>query len=99
VGEVSGTISFKENNEVKGLGRIIVNIYNRESNLVAKVLTESDGFFSYVGLAPGEYTASVDAIQLTKLNMISSSVVSFRIVQSREGDMVNNLRFVLYQPK
>jgi hypothetical protein len=99
VGEVSGTVFFKENNELKGLSRVIVNIYNRESGLVAKVLTESDGFFSFVGLGPGEYTASVDAVQLAKLNMVSSPAVSFEIEQNREGDIVNNLRFVLHADK
>lgn len=95
VGEVAGTVSFKENNELKGLGRIIVNIYNGESHLVTKVLSESDGFFNFVGLAPGVYTAGVDANQLIKLNMVSSPALSFKILQNRDGDMVSGLRFVL----
>ncbi|MEJ7627138.1 MAG: carboxypeptidase-like regulatory domain-containing protein [Ferruginibacter sp.] len=95
VGEVSGTVSLKKNVEENGLGRIIVNIYNAESILVAKVLTEADGYFSFVGLAPGLYTASVDSFQLNKLNMFSSPLLPFKISAKRDGDIVENLRFIL----
>ena len=95
VGEVSGTVSFKENNELKVMARIIVNIYNSKSHFITKVLTESDGFFSYVGLPPGEYTASMDPAQLIKLNMVSSPAVPFKIRQNKDGDVVEGLRFVL----
>jgi hypothetical protein len=95
VAEVSGSVFFKEKDELKGLGRIIVNIYNSDSTLVAKVLTESDGFFSFVGLAPGRYTANIEAVQLTKLKMTSSSSLNFTIVQKVEGDVADGLQFIL----
>lgn len=95
VGEVSGKVLLIENKGASALGRIIVNVYNRDSNLVARMLTESDGFFNFIGLAPGEYTASVDAVQLAKLRMTSSFPLSFKILQSREGDIINNLEFTL----
>jgi hypothetical protein len=95
VGEASGKVSLIGNKGLNALGRIIVNIYNHDSILVVRMLTESDGFFDFIGLAPGEYTASVDAVQLTKLQMISSPALSFKISQNVEGDIVNNLEFIL----
>ena len=59
------------------------------------MLTDSDGFFDFIGLAPGEYRASVDAAQLTKLQMTSSPAMSFKILQNVEGDIVNSLEFIL----
>jgi hypothetical protein len=96
VGEASGKLSFKGNKGLIALGRIIVNIYDRDSVLVSHMLTESDGFFDFIGLSPGEYTARVDITQLTKLQMISSPPLSFKISQNKEGDIVNNLEFILH---
>jgi len=95
VGEASGKVSLNGNNGLNGLGRIIVNIYNRDTILVAHLLTESDGFFDFIGLAPGEYTASVDSAQLAKLQMTSSPALSFKISQNVVGDIVDNLEFTL----
>ena len=97
VGEVSGSILATGEKEMSGLGRMIVNIYDQNSILVARTLTEADGFFSYAGLSPGNYTATVDAAQLTKLRMVvaSSSHESFTIKLSIEGDVQDGLQFVL----
>jgi hypothetical protein len=95
VGEASGKVSLDENKGLAALGRIIVNIYNRDSVLVSHMLTESDGFFDFVGLVPGEYIARVDIAQLTKLQMVSSPALSFKISQNIDGDIVNNLEFIL----
>ena len=95
VGEASGKVSLYSDKGITPLGRVIVTIYNRDSVLVARVLTEADGFFDFIGLAPGEYTARVDAAQLIKLGMTSSPVLSFKISQNTEGDIVDNLEFLL----
>lgn len=95
VGEASGKVSFTGINGLTSLARIIVNIYNTDSILVAHMLTESDGFFDFIGLAPGEYTISVDATQLAKLQMTSSPALTFKISRNEEGDIVNNLEFIL----
>ena len=99
MGEVSGTVYLKSEKETKGLERIIVNIYNSSGNLVAHTLTESDGFFDFIGLAPGDYTARVDEAQLAKLSMQSSATMPFTITKNTEGDIVNNLKFVLQVSK
>ena len=96
VGEVSGSVSLTDNSNTNGLGRMIVAIYNSKSKLIAKILSESDGFFSYSGLAPGKYTAMLDEIQLSKLKMtVSVTKLPFTIKQNIEGDVVDNLQFTL----
>ena len=96
VGEVSGAVLLDDKSGRNGLGRVIVNLYNSRSKLVAKILTESDGFFSFSGLAPGKYTASIDENQLTKLKMSTSAVkIPFTIKSSLEGDVEDGLEFVL----
>lgn len=95
VSEVSGTVFLKTNKKENGIARIIVNIYNANSGIVAHVLTESDGYFTYVGLVPGLYSASVDEMQLSKLHMTASPPISFNIKSGKEGDVVDGVKFVI----
>lgn len=95
VGEVAGTVFLKDSNGKNGLGRIIVNIYDSNLKLVAKTLTEADGYFSLMDLAPGNYTAQVDAVQAQKLQMAVSASIPFKILPKRDGDVVDGLQFVL----
>lgn len=93
VGEVSGMVYYKENGSQTGLGRIIINIF-RDKVLVTRVLSEPDGFFTFMGLQPGNYKAWVDSAQLSKLNMESTAPLAFSINDSKEGDVKDGLQFI-----
>lgn len=96
VGEVTGTV-YSENNKVQsGLGRIIVNFYKSDSTLAARTITEADGYFSFMGLVPGNYTARVDKSQLDKLSLSAIPAdLPFTIKKTKEGDLVTGLKFIL----
>ncbi|WP_343700603.1 hypothetical protein [Chitinophaga sp.] len=95
-GEASGMVYLLENGAQKGLGRIIVSFYNSNSVLVAKTVTEPDGFFSYLGLAPGVYSARIDGQQMEKLGMVSATrEVPFTIAASKQGAVADGLEFRL----
>jgi hypothetical protein len=51
VGEATGTVYLHGKNGNSGLGRMIVNIYSGDS-VVARTITEADGYYSYIGLPP-----------------------------------------------
>jgi cell division septation protein DedD len=97
VGEVSGTVYLSENNSKKGQGRIIVCFYHSDdSSLAASTLAEADGFFSFLGLAPGLYVARIDTAQLRRLCMTSSPIaLPVNILQNKDGYVVDGLEFVL----
>lgn len=96
LGEVNGTVFFKDKFGQQGLGRIIVNIYNSDSVQVARTITEADGYFSYLGLAPGRYYVAVDAEQMRKLKMQGQvDYIKADIKKTREGDAAGGLVFVL----
>ncbi|MGF6844991.1 hypothetical protein QFZ51_000226 [Chitinophaga sp. W3I9] len=92
VGEVSGEVYLNG----KGLGRIVVCIYSEDGSLAARLLSESDGFFSFNGLAPGNYIARIEHAQLLTLGMTASpAFIPFYITGNEEGDVVDTLEFRL----
>ncbi|MDQ3279074.1 MAG: hypothetical protein M3Q06_12160, partial [Bacteroidota bacterium] len=95
VGEVDGKVFIETAKGRSGQGRIIVNIF-KNGKQVAKVMTEEDGYFDYVGLQPGKYTAEVDTKQLENLQLQAlPAKISFTIKLNKEGDFVEGLEFIL----
>lgn len=94
--EVSGMVYMKNNKDRKGLGNIKVNFYDKQAQLIKQVLTESDGYFNYLGLIPGSYTVTIDTTQLQRLTM-TSAPASFPVTvrKSIAGDVADGLEFVL----
>jgi len=94
VAEAAGTVFLKGSSGRKGQGRIIVNFFRSDSSLVARTLSETDGYFSYMGLAPGQYYARIDASQLKKLHMsVSPAFLEFTVAKGSDGDVVDGLEF------
>ena len=91
-GEVSGTVSLKK----EGVGRIMICFYRPDGSLAGRMQTESDGFFSFTGLTPGNYIARADTVQLDKLRMTATPAgIPFHITNSMEGDVADGLEFKL----
>jgi cell division protein FtsN len=92
MGEGSGTVYNGE----RGQGRMLVCFYRSDSTLAARTLTESDGYYSYLGLKPGKYTVRIDPEQLKKLKMVASpELIPITITHSFDGDIVESLDFKL----
>ncbi|MGB4399545.1 MAG: hypothetical protein WBJ10_09260, partial [Daejeonella sp.] len=93
-GEVSGMI-YAKNDDHKGQGRILINFF-RNGKPAGRTLSETDGFFSYLGLPPGNYTAEVDSAQLSQLKASAKPAsFSFNIAPLLEGDVVSEVEFKL----
>lgn len=96
LGEVDGMVYLQDENGKHGQGRILVNIFDNDGNLVTHTLTEGDGYFTYLGLKPGNYTAKVDGEQLEKLGLVATPAqTSFEIKIDKYGDIVDTLEFTL----
>jgi len=94
--EVSGTVSMVRKGIKKDQGKITICIYDSNSKLVGKTLSESDGFFSFLGLNPGTYTVMPDENQMSKLKMTSSpEKISIKVNMNKEGDVIDGLDFDL----
>ncbi len=100
VGEVTGMVYLKEKDEMKGQGRITVQFFDLSGNLVAGTLTESDGFYSYLGLKPGVYMLAIDKEQMVNLDFTVSPQYIFTTIEILpEGASVTNLNFILKSNK
>jgi hypothetical protein len=101
VGEVSGMTYMNMDNTLKGIGRILVKFYRKNSTeLFAETLSESDGYISYLGLEQGEYIARIDTVQLGNLDYaVNPQQIAFTIKPSEDGDIVEGLDFILNDMK
>lgn len=92
MGEAAGTVF----NGSVGQGRILVCFYKNDSILVGRTLTESDGYYSYLGLKPGKYTVRIDPEQLKRIKMVSSpEIMPLQFSKSIDGDIFDGLDFLL----
>lgn len=97
VGEVSGMAYLNNDETKKGIARILIKIYKKNSiKVVAETMSEFDGYINYIGLAPGEYVARIDSVQLSNLDYtVDHPYIDFTIKRSDDGDIVAGLDFVL----
>lgn len=97
MGEMSGMVYKEHQNTLKGISRITLKIYAKDSDqLVAETLSESDGYLYYLGLKPGDYKACIDPDQLNNLDLKATpSCRYFTIKSTLEGDIVDGLDFTL----
>lgn len=97
IGEVNGTIYTQTEAGKKIQERILLNIYNSSGLFVASVLSEEDGYYNYLGLAPGSYTVRPDAGQMQKLGLRSfPGAWNFNIESGRYGDVQSGIDFTLF---
>jgi hypothetical protein len=95
-GEISGMVYHNDNSSLTGQERIIIKFLRNDSSMVAKTISESDGYFTFMGLQPGSYIAMIDPIQLQRLDMASSpQSIAFTINRKIDGDQVSDVEFIL----
>lgn len=99
VGEVGGTVNRNENGSLIGTGGLKINIYDGNV-LTTTILSEPDGYFSFLGLKSGKYSAKIDSLQLQQLQLKAEPAnASFEIKNGADGAIVDNLEFVLHKGK
>lgn len=96
--EVAGSVVVEEGSIRKGKGRIKVQYFHEDGSLAGQTVTEADGFFSFSNVAPGRYTACLDAEQLSRLGITAKpDKISFTVAADMELLESVNLKFVIRQ--
>ena len=95
-GEASGTVTINKDGVLSGKGRIAVDFFTSGQKPAGNVITEEDGYFSYLGLSPGNYIVRIDSGQLRKLGLVSNpEFLPVKIRGTLAGDIVEGLDFTL----
>lgn len=100
MGEVSGMVLLNKEDAVKGQGRINIQIRDENGQKVAETMSESDGYFSYLGLKPGEYSICIDEKQLKKIGYQASPLMHKVVLKTLvDGDIIGGLDFEIKNAK
>ncbi len=99
MGEINGMVYIRKGTSLAGQGRILINIFNQKDGLMKKVMSEHDGYFTFLGLPPGEYYAVLDSVQMEKLGWsFKPGRIEFSIQPSEWGDIVDGIDFTITMP-
>ena len=98
MGEATGNVYTRNTSGIHGAGRIKVSFYKSDSSYIASTLSEEDGYFTFMGLPPGNYFAVVDTAQMKKLQRsVLSGIIHFEIKMDDDGDVAGSLNFLVQQ--
>ncbi len=96
MGEANGMVYLKKGKTKAGLGRIIINFTDHAGKIQHRVLSESDGYYNFLGLPPGNYKAMPDTSQLKRLELSSDpEFFEFNITPDPYGDIIDDIIFIL----
>jgi hypothetical protein len=97
VGEVGGTVYWKDQKNKQGIGKIALKILKKNSETaIGEIFSEEDGYFEYLGLEPGDYIIRIDAKQLKRMKCSADVMeIPFTIKSVADGDVVNGIDFLL----
>ncbi|MHA4844118.1 MSCRAMM family protein [Flavitalea antarctica] len=95
LGEVSGMIYLDKVGKQKGLSNVLVEFYDSNAKFVAHTVSGSDGYFSFLGLVPGKYKATIHQSVVRKLQLPGAPSIAFTIEKSMEGSVISGLKFLL----
>lgn len=91
--EANGTVYYQDGSSKRPQSRINIGFYRPDGSKVANVLSDQDGYYSYMGLAPGTYTIRIDKDQLNNLHMTGSAEKTITIKATTEGSLEEGLDF------
>ncbi len=95
-GIIEGGVIRDNGNEKHGQAGIKIQIVKIDSSWNQEVSVFADGNYYYMGVPPGDYTATVDSLQMDVLNVHSEpKSIQFTIKKTSTGDLVSNLNFTL----
>ncbi len=96
MGEVEGQVMRINNKQMEEpASRIPVIITDSAGSFVARIVTDSNGFFNYAELKPGTYTVSLDEEAMNRAGFATSEIREITIAPSINGDYIQDIDFII----
>lgn len=87
VNDIEGVVFFKDKNNLRAQARVPLKLVNREGEIVSEVFSESDGFYLFQQVPPGEYELTISNEYLEKHEFIWKSMQT-TVLAPTDGDVV-----------
>ena len=92
-GEVDGTVYLERDGQQYGAGRVVVELVDRQGEIINTTQTAFDGFYVLSNIPFGEYRLRVSEEQLTRLGQQTSTIDG--VIINQESLFQSGLNFVL----
>lgn len=87
VNDIEGVVFFKDKKSLRAQARVPLKLINAEGEIVSEVFSESDGFYLFQQVPPGEYQLTISDEYLEKHSLVWESMQT-AVVAPADGDIV-----------
>lgn len=87
VNDIEGVIFFKDKESVRAQARVPVKLVDKNGDVVSEVFSESDGFYLFQQVPPGEYELTISDAYLEKHGFGWKSMQT-AVIAPADGDVV-----------
>jgi hypothetical protein len=82
--DIEGLVSFSDGVNITQGKNVIVELRNKKDRLIKKTQTESDGYYVFIGVLPGEYTVSIANESIQAFEIKSNVRLDAKITRNTE---------------
>jgi hypothetical protein len=94
-GVIEGRVLWPHDISPRGVAGVRLNLTNRRTGATRALVTFSDGDFSVISVAPGEYELSVDESDLSRLHARSSGALRLTVPPDADGARLTGVDIVV----
>ncbi|MEM6414238.1 MAG: hypothetical protein AAF720_06225 [Pseudomonadota bacterium] len=95
-GEVVGETVMIEKDGSEAIGDVSLQLVDRDGRVIARAVSEFDGFFLFDKVPYGDYTIEVDSEQVQRLGISAETKSDIKI--SSENDVIEGVRIEISKP-
>jgi hypothetical protein len=97
--DIEGVVNFSDGVDISQGKNVIVELRNKKGRLIKSTKTESDGYYVFVGVLPGEYRVSIAKESILAFEIQSTVILDATITRNTEVllSVDFNLRIQSYQ--
>jgi len=92
-GEVDGTVYLRRDTAVRGVSNVVLELVNKEAEIVMQTKTAFDGFYLFTMVPPGQYIVRISREQVKRLNL--EPPLDSEVVIEGDGTIVSGVDIII----